>query len=174
VVRGALHPGATHVSCEGRAQAARWDYGAVRTRRLQRCGTSEGPRPHATRDLRRLFRHAVEKDPRERCYKTLVEDAPVHVHPSSALFERPQLPEWCVYHEVVITTREDCYNILAIEPQWLIEVAPSRSHHSSISSPTNSNTVCKSKRHSSLPPRNPRVGGEKPRCSVLDDRSTLD
>jgi len=71
-----------------------------------------------------FFRHAVKRDPRERCYKTLVEDAPVHVHPSSALFKRPQPPEWCVYHEVIITTREYCYNILAIEPQWLVEVAP--------------------------------------------------
>jgi ATP-dependent RNA helicase DHX8/PRP22 len=71
-----------------------------------------------------FFRHAVKHDPWERCYKTLVEDAPVHVHPSSALFKRPQPPEWCVYHEVIITTREYCYNVLAIKPQWLVEVAP--------------------------------------------------
>jgi ATP-dependent RNA helicase DHX8/PRP22 len=71
-----------------------------------------------------FFRNAIKRDPREKCYKTVAEDAPVHVHPSSALFKRPEPPEWCVYHEVLITKREYCYNVLAIKPQWLVEVAP--------------------------------------------------
>ena len=69
-----------------------------------------------------FFRHAARRDPRGRCHRTLAEDAPVYIHPSSALFRCP--PEWCIYHEVVLTTREYCYNVLAIEPQWLVEVAP--------------------------------------------------
>ena len=61
------------------------------------------------------------KDPQEG-YKTLVEGTPVYIHPSSALFSRN--PECFVYHELVLTTREYCHNVTAIEPKWLVEVAP--------------------------------------------------
>ncbi|KAK4705403.1 ATP-dependent RNA helicase DHX8/PRP22, partial [Phenoliferia sp. Uapishka_3] len=67
------------------------------------------------------FRHAAKKDPQEG-YKTLVEGTPVFLHPSSALFNRA--PEWCVYHELVLTTREYMREVCAIEPKWLTEVAP--------------------------------------------------
>ncbi|KAI9444660.1 P-loop containing nucleoside triphosphate hydrolase protein [Lactarius indigo] len=68
-----------------------------------------------------FFRNAAKKDPQEG-YKTLVEGTPVYIHPSSALFNRA--PEWCIYHELILTTREYCHNVLAIEPKWLVEVAP--------------------------------------------------
>ncbi|KAM6490757.1 P-loop containing nucleoside triphosphate hydrolase protein [Amanita muscaria] len=68
-----------------------------------------------------FFRHAAKKDPQEG-YKTLVEGTPVNIHPSSALFNRA--PEWLVYHELVLTTREYCHNVTVIEPKWLVEVAP--------------------------------------------------
>ncbi|KAH9981405.1 P-loop containing nucleoside triphosphate hydrolase protein [Lactifluus volemus] len=68
-----------------------------------------------------FFRHAAKKDPQEG-YKTLVEGTPVYIHPSSALFNRA--PEWCIYHELILTTREYCHNVLAIEPKWLVDVAP--------------------------------------------------
>lgn len=68
-----------------------------------------------------FFRHAAKKDPQEG-YKTLVEGTPVYIHPSSALFNRA--PEWLIYHELVLTTREYCHNVTAIEPKWLVEVAP--------------------------------------------------
>ncbi|KAF8625194.1 hypothetical protein AX15_005499 [Amanita polypyramis BW_CC] len=68
-----------------------------------------------------FFRHAAKKDPQEG-YKTLVEGTPVYIHPSSALFNRA--PEWLVYHELVLTTREYCHNVTAVEPKWLVEVAP--------------------------------------------------
>lgn len=68
-----------------------------------------------------FFRHAAKKDPQEG-YKTLVEGTPVYIHPSSALFNRP--PEWLVYHELLLTTREYCHTVTAIEPKWLVEVAP--------------------------------------------------
>lgn len=94
------------------------------------------------------FRHAAKKDPQEG-YKTLVEGTPVFIHPSSALFNRA--PEWCaspltrhhsiwytsltdivihtnkrriIYHELVLTTKEYCRDVTAIEPKWLTEVAP--------------------------------------------------
>ena len=68
-----------------------------------------------------FFRHAAKKDPQEG-YKTIVEGTPVYIHPSSALFNRA--PEWCIYHELILTTREYCHNVLAVEPKWLVEVAP--------------------------------------------------
>jgi ATP-dependent RNA helicase DHX8/PRP22 len=68
-----------------------------------------------------FFRNAAKKDPQEG-YKTLVEGTPVYIHPSSALFNRA--PEWCIYHELILTTREYCHNVLSIEPKWLVEVAP--------------------------------------------------
>ncbi len=51
-----------------------------------------------------------------------MEGTPVYIHPSSALFNRP--PEWLVYHELLLTTREYCHTVTAIEPKWLVEVAP--------------------------------------------------
>jgi ATP-dependent RNA helicase DHX8/PRP22 len=67
------------------------------------------------------FRHAAKKDPQEG-YKTLVEGTPVYIHPSSALHNRN--PEWVLYHELVMTTREYMREVIAIEPKWLTEVAP--------------------------------------------------
>ncbi|KAJ2921354.1 hypothetical protein H1R20_g15737, partial [Candolleomyces eurysporus] len=68
-----------------------------------------------------FFRNAAKKDPQEG-YKTLVEGTPVYIHPSSALSKRA--PEWLIYHELILTTREYCHNVTAIEPKWLVEVAP--------------------------------------------------
>lgn len=68
-----------------------------------------------------FFRHAAKKDPQEG-YKTLVEGTPVYIHPSSALFNRQ--PEWVIYHELVMTTKEYMRECVAIEPKWLVEVAP--------------------------------------------------
>ncbi|KAJ3317198.1 DEAH-box ATP-dependent RNA helicase prp22 [Blyttiomyces sp. JEL0837] len=68
-----------------------------------------------------FFRHAAKKDPQEG-YKTLIEGTPVYVHPSSALFNRQ--PEWLIYHELVLTTKEYMREVIAIEPKWLVEAAP--------------------------------------------------
>ncbi|PKK68106.1 ATP-dependent RNA helicase DHX8 [Rhizophagus irregularis] len=68
-----------------------------------------------------FFRHAAKKDPQEG-YKTLVEGTPVYIHPSSALFNKG--PEWVIYHELVLTTKEYMREVTAIEPKWLTEAAP--------------------------------------------------
>lgn len=67
------------------------------------------------------FRNAAKKDSQEG-YKTVVEGTPVHVHPSSAIFQKQ--PEWLVYHELVLTSKEYMREVLSIEPKWLTEVAP--------------------------------------------------
>ncbi|KAI8051663.1 P-loop containing nucleoside triphosphate hydrolase protein [Syncephalis plumigaleata] len=55
-------------------------------------------------------------------YKTLVEGTPVYIHPSSALFNKN--PEWVIYHELVLTTKEYMREVTAVEPKWLVEAAP--------------------------------------------------
>ncbi|KAJ1517154.1 DEAH-box ATP-dependent RNA helicase prp22 [Coelomomyces lativittatus] len=68
-----------------------------------------------------FFSHAAKKDPQEG-YKTLVEGTPVYIHPSSSLFNKN--PEYVIYHELVLTTKEYMREVTAIEPTWLVEVAP--------------------------------------------------
>jgi HrpA-like RNA helicase len=71
--------------------------------------------------LNLVFRNAARKDQQEG-YKTLVEGTPVHIHPTSALFQKQ--PEWVLYHELVLTSKEYMRESLSIEPKWLTEVAP--------------------------------------------------
>jgi len=46
----------------------------------------------------------------------------VFIHPSSALFNKN--PEWVVYHELVLTSKEYMREVCAIEPKWMVDVAP--------------------------------------------------
>jgi ATP-dependent RNA helicase DHX8/PRP22 len=68
-----------------------------------------------------FFFHAARKDPQEG-YKTVVENQPVYIHPSSALFQRQ--PDWVIYHELILTTKEYMRECCIIEPKWLTELAP--------------------------------------------------
>lgn len=67
------------------------------------------------------FRNAAKKDSQEG-YKTVVEGTPVHIHPSSAAFGKQ--PDWVIYHELVLTSKEYMREVVTIEPKWLTEVAP--------------------------------------------------
>ncbi len=44
------------------------------------------------------------------------------IHPSSALFQRQ--PDWVIYHELVLTSKEYMREVCAIDPKWLVELAP--------------------------------------------------
>lgn len=68
-----------------------------------------------------FFTHAARRDPQEG-YKTVVEAQHVFLHPSSALFNKA--PEWVVYHQLVMTTKEYMREATAIDPRWLVQVAP--------------------------------------------------
>ncbi|XP_060604333.1 ATP-dependent RNA helicase DHX8-like [Ruditapes philippinarum] len=68
-----------------------------------------------------FFRNAAKKDPQEG-YRTLVDSQVVYIHPSSALFNRQ--PEWVIYHELVLTTKEYMREVTAMDPKWLVEFAP--------------------------------------------------
>mgnify|MGYP002632378209 FL=1 len=68
-----------------------------------------------------FFFHAARKDPQEG-YKTVVDQTPVHIHPGSALFQRQ--PDWLVYHELVLTSKEYMRECCAVDPRWLVQLAP--------------------------------------------------
>ena len=68
------------------------------------------------------FRNAAKKDPQEG-YKCLAEGGQtIYIHPSSSLFNRP--PDMLIYHEVILSSKEWAREVTAIEPQWLVELAP--------------------------------------------------
>ncbi|TFL05832.1 P-loop containing nucleoside triphosphate hydrolase protein [Pterulicium gracile] len=70
--------------------------------------------------------HAAKKDSdsdEQGAYKIVGKDVLVRIHPSSALFYRA--PEWLVYHELTVTAgKAYCHDVTAVEPEWLVEVAP--------------------------------------------------
>ncbi|ERN12543.1 probable pre-mRNA-splicing factor ATP-dependent RNA helicase DEAH5 [Amborella trichopoda] len=68
-----------------------------------------------------FFFHAARKDPQEG-YRTLVENQPVYIHPSSALFQRQ--PDSVIYNELVMTTKEYMREVTVVDPKWLVELAP--------------------------------------------------
>lgn len=69
-----------------------------------------------------FFRNAAKKDPQEG-YRTVVDGQVVYIHPSSCVMNIK--PEWCIYHELVLTTKEYMREVLIIDPRWLVEFAPS-------------------------------------------------
>ena len=68
-----------------------------------------------------FFRNASKKDPQEG-YRTVVDGQVVYIHPSSCLINVK--PDWCIYHELVLTTKEYMREVTTIDPRWLIEFAP--------------------------------------------------
>ncbi|KAJ9454107.1 putative pre-mRNA-splicing factor ATP-dependent RNA helicase DEAH5 [Diplonema papillatum] len=68
-----------------------------------------------------FFFHAAKRDNTDG-YRTVTEDQLVYVHPSSSLFQKK--PEWVIYHDLVLTTKEYMREVMAIEPNWLPELAP--------------------------------------------------
>jgi pre-mRNA-splicing factor ATP-dependent RNA helicase DHX16 len=58
-------------------------------------------------------------------YRTLKQGQSVYLHPSSTLFEvNSKCPKWVIYYELVLTSKEYMRNILPLNPDHLVEVAP--------------------------------------------------
>ncbi|EMS49798.1 putative pre-mRNA-splicing factor ATP-dependent RNA helicase [Triticum urartu] len=68
-----------------------------------------------------FFFNSAKKDP-QGGYRTLADHQQVYIHPRSALFH--QQPEWVIYNEIVMTTKEYMREVTAINPAWLVELAP--------------------------------------------------
>lgn len=90
-----------------------------------------------------FFMNAAKKDPQEG-YRTLVDQNAVYIHPSSALFNKN--PEYVIYHELVLTTREYMRNIMVIDAKWLVELAPA------FYKPADPNKLTKQKRREKIEP----------------------
>lgn len=44
------------------------------------------------------------------------------IHPNSVCFKYP--PEWVIFHEIILTSKEFMREVSSIQPQWLPEIAP--------------------------------------------------
>jgi pre-mRNA-splicing factor ATP-dependent RNA helicase DHX38/PRP16 len=49
---------------------------------------------------------------------------PCHLHPSSALYGLGYTPDYVVYHEFILTTKEYMQCVTAVDLQWLVELGP--------------------------------------------------
>jgi len=57
-------------------------------------------------------------------YVNLRTRIPAHLHPTSALYGLGYTPDYVVYHEVMLTTKEYMQTVTAAEPYWLAELGP--------------------------------------------------
>lgn len=67
----------------------------------------------------------VAHQERSNFYMTLREKQVVALHPSTSLCSRP---EWALYHELIITSRNYIRTVSPIEPKWLLKVSPQYFH----------------------------------------------
>ncbi|KAH0734088.1 hypothetical protein KY285_009795 [Solanum tuberosum] len=49
---------------------------------------------------------------------------PCNLHPTSALYGSGYTPDYVVYHEAILTTKEYMQCVTAVEPHWLAELGP--------------------------------------------------
>ena len=57
-------------------------------------------------------------------YVNLRTGIPCVLHPSSAIFSLGYTPDFVVYHELIMTSKEYMSCVTAVEPAWLVELAP--------------------------------------------------
>ncbi|KAL4446591.1 hypothetical protein ABPG74_005529 [Tetrahymena malaccensis] len=57
-------------------------------------------------------------------YTNLRTAMPCRVHPSSALFTLGHAPDYVVYHELIMTTKEYMSCVTSVDPKWLAEMGP--------------------------------------------------
>ncbi|KAL7414009.1 P-loop containing nucleoside triphosphate hydrolase protein [Mrakia frigida] len=70
------------------------------------------------------FKNAARWVEGEGTYRSVRENAVLHVHPSSVLFTRKPSTGWVIYHEVVQTTKSFMRDLTVVEKDWLGELAP--------------------------------------------------
>lgn len=67
-----------------------------------------------------FFTNAAKKDPQDG-YKSIVEGQTVFIHPSSALYQKG--PEWVIYHEIVMTSKEYMRNVMAMYVIYILSLS---------------------------------------------------
>jgi pre-mRNA-splicing factor ATP-dependent RNA helicase DHX38/PRP16 len=66
------------------------------------------------------FHHAAKRDGLKE-FVNLRNGMKLVIHPTSALYDSNDLPEYVVFHELMLTTREYISVVTAVDPYWLIE-----------------------------------------------------
>eukprot|EP00796_Vickermania_ingenoplastis_P005219 gene5220-3737_t len=69
-----------------------------------------------------FFNVAKRIDSHARVYETLADRREVFIHPSSSLMEDP--PKYVLYDDLRVTRKVYMMEVLAVEPDWLVELAP--------------------------------------------------
>ncbi|GEQ71957.1 hypothetical protein JCM33374_g5643 [Metschnikowia sp. JCM 33374] len=69
-----------------------------------------------------FFKNSAKRDPHEGIYNTLLDQTPVHIHPSSSIFGKSA--EYVIYHTLLLTTKEYMHCATTIDPKWLTDLAP--------------------------------------------------
>lgn len=49
---------------------------------------------------------------------------PCKIHPSSALFSLGFAPDYVVYHDLIMTSKEYMHCVTVVDPYWLEEMGP--------------------------------------------------
>jgi len=57
-------------------------------------------------------------------YTSMRKGISAHLHPSSAMFGSGYNPDYVIYHELIMTSKEYMRNVTAVDPLWLAELAP--------------------------------------------------
>ena len=57
-------------------------------------------------------------------YVSMLSGVPAHLHPSSALFGLGYTPDYVVYHEMIMTSKEYMSCVTAVDGEWLAEMGP--------------------------------------------------
>ncbi|CAJ0832169.1 10295_t:CDS:10, partial [Entrophospora sp. SA101] len=57
-------------------------------------------------------------------YVNICTGMPCHLHPTSALYGLGYKPDYIVYHELVMTSKEYMQCVTAVDPYWLAEMGP--------------------------------------------------
>lgn len=89
---------------------------------LSTCGTEQMPVKKAL--TAGFFPSAARLDRGGQSYRTLKKNNTIFIHPSSVLFSEDPPPKMIIYFELVLTSKEFARNTMAIQAEWLTEVAP--------------------------------------------------
>ena len=116
-VRHFLHPKALRRAQEIRAQLQ--DIMKLQRMALTSCGTDWDV---VRRAICSGFYHQAAKVKGIGEYVNLRTSVTVQLHPTSALYGLGYLPEYVVYHELVLTSKEYMSTVTAVDPHWLADL----------------------------------------------------
>ncbi|CEG46901.1 probable atp-dependent rna helicase dhx35-like [Plasmopara halstedii] len=102
-------------------------------------------------------------------YRTLRDERPVQLHPTSIYYHMGSLPDWIIFHQSVLTTEEFVRDVSRIDPRWLVELVPDFYRTKEVS-----NVISGSSGTVGLPSSSSsEMKIKKPKTDAVDDRRIL-